>query len=347
MIYLDSAAATRALPCAIETMKQICSVPANPNSSHVIGQDARATLDAATAKIKHLIGANSGTVHYFPTATAAAQNAIYSLTAAGYGVCRYDTEHHSVLAPTFIEQETSKHRGTNGIAYCRMLSNNETGETFESLRLDKGQYWVCDATAAMGHIPVNVKKLGCHYLIGDALKFGGVPGCAFVWVSDGAPFTPLVEGGTPSVGLICAMAAALEWHVEHMAENTEHIKALREIFVKSFQKACLDYGNYGLVNGDWESSERQLPHILNVSFEGVDGKALALMCSKRGVMVSAGAACTSGNNEPSHVLMAMFHDEQRARSAIRISLSHENTPEECEQAAKIIAECVKTLREIG
>ena len=93
--------------------------------------------------------------------------------------------------------------------------------------------------------------------------------------------------------------------------------------------------------------KNRLPHILTVSFPGVDGKTLALLLSREGVMVSAGAACTSGDNAPSHVLMAMYGDEQRARGAIRISLSHENTAEECEQAAKKIAECVAHLREIG
>ena len=79
----------------------------------------------------------------------------------------------------------------------------------------------------------------------------------------------------------------------------------------------------------------------------MDGKTLALLCSKRGVMISAGAACTSGNNEPSHVIMAMYGSEIRARSAVRISFSHTNTVEEVKKAASIIAECVAELRAIG
>ena len=338
-IYLDSASATRPMPLALGALSH---VPwGNPNSSHADGQMARQALDHATAKIMRLIGATSGTVHYFPTATAAAQSAIYSAIAVGYATIRYDTEHHSVGDHTFLQTEIAESRPANGhFLHCRMLANNEVGTIYPPVDLPKGDFWLCDATAAMGHIPINVEQLGCHYIVGDSLKFNGIPGCAFVWVADGCPWYDMVEGGTPSVGLICAMASALEWHYEHMAENE---KKLREMQWTIF--SILDE----MEESTWNTPQgRQvLPHILNISFSGVDGKALALMCSKRGVMVSAGAACTSGNNEPSHVLMAMYGDEARARSAIRISLSHENTPEECVEAAKIIADCVTQLRAIS
>jgi cysteine desulfurase len=86
------------------------------------------------------------------------------------------------------------------------------------------------------------------------------------------------------------------------------------------------------------------PYILNVSFIGVENGALALMLSNRGVMVSTGAACTTGDNAPSHVLMAMYGDEARARSAIRISFSHDTTEDEVRIAASEIVECVEMLR---
>ena len=89
------------------------------------------------------------------------------------------------------------------------------------------------------------------------------------------------------------------------------------------------------------------PYILNVSFPGVEGSALTLILSNDGVMVSTGAACTTGDNAPSHVLMAMYGDEARARSAIRISFSHENTEEEVKTAADKIVNVVKTLRGLG
>lgn len=349
MIYLDHAAATKPLPKAIAAL--INTPQGNPNSTHAAGEAARASLGEALATIVRCIGARSGDIHLFPTATAAAQTAIYSCYAAGYAGQRNATEHHSILERTYIQRFVMQNTAATGRFFiAQMLANNETGEIYGKPELCKGDLWLCDATAALGHIPVDVEQLGCDYLVGDALKFGGVPGAAFLYVRPGAPFFPLIEGGTPPVALACAMAAALKWHTEHMDENRARIELLRETMISSLlaQMDILRVNSW-IINISPEAEEKSLllPHILNVSFDGVDGKALALMLSKRGVMVSAGAACTSGNNEPSHVLMAMYGDENRTRSAIRISLSHENTAEECEQAAKIIAECVQTLREIG
>ena len=339
MIYLDSAAAYPVLPCALDALTHTSQ--GNPNSAHAAGEAARDALEQARSKIAAIIGAKPEQIHFFPAATAAAQTAIYSLTAAGYGVVRYDTEHHAVLNSTYIERETAQSRGANGIAYARMLANNETGEIYAPPEREPGMPWLCDATAAVGHIPVTVEQLGCTYLIADAMKFGGVPGAAFLYVAPGAPFFPMIEGGTPSVALIAAMAAALEWQTEHMRENTIRMNSLRFGMINELLEI-----SDSTLNTPYESAET-IPHIINRSLPGVDGKALALLLSKEGVCVSAGAACTTGNNAPSHVLMAMYHDETRARSAIRISLSHENTAAECEQAAKKIAECVAHLRAIG
>ncbi len=341
MIYLDNAAATKILPCAFDALDM--APYANPNSSHALGQEARFVLEQKTNKIKKLIGANTGEIYFFPTATAAAQNAIYSACVVGYATIRYDTEHHSVGDHTFVQSEICDSRPANGhFLHCRMHSNNETGEIYPAPSLPTGDFWLCDATSSVGHVPVDVEQLGCHYLVADALKFGGIPGCAFLWVADGAPYYPIIEGGTPSVGLICAMAAALEWHTEHMTMNMETIAQKRNDLLWLLEQSFP--GDSLLVNTPRMNS---LPHILNISFDGVDGKTLAMLCSKRGMMISAGAACTSGNNEPSHVLMAMYRDEARARSAVRISFSHENTVEEAKQAAKIIAECVEELRSIS
>lgn len=343
MIYLDHAAATRPLPCALDAMNSVLlKTWGNPNSTHASGEAAREILEDARARIARCIGAENkqSSIHFFPTATAAAQTALYSLTAAGYGVARYETEHHAVLNSTHIERATAQHRGAKGLAYARMLANNETGEIYPPPEREPNMPWLCDATAAAGHIPVDVNSLGCDYLIADALKFGGVPGAAFLYAAPGAPFFPLIEGGTPPVALIAAMAAALEWQTAHMEENTRKISDLRR---------KISYALSGISGARWNMQDvsQFLPYIFNISFPGVEGETLALLLSREGVMVSVGAVCTSGNHEPSHVLMAMYGDEARARSAIRISLSHENTAQECEEAAKKIAACVAQLRAIG
>ena len=145
-----------------------------------------------------------------------------------------------------------------------------------------------------------------------------------------------MRAGTENVPAICAMAAALEWHTERIDKETAYITHLRDLFLD-----CLD--GSGIAFTVNTPLDRCIPHILNVSFPGCEGTALSLLMSERGVMCSAGAACSNGLNEPSHVLMAMFNDEARARSALRFSFSHDNKDMEIIKAVMILSEEVKKL----
>ena len=341
MIYLDSAAMTRPLECALEAYR---AAPfGNPSSEHAVGSAARDALEQARAKIAQLMDCEPDELYFTATATEAAATAINSLEYDDIHVVPTTVEHHSV------SENCTRFSGTE-IAFASMLAQNETGEKFRPPERTKNEYWVCDATAAVGHIPVSFRDLGCDYLLADSIKFGGVPGAAFLIAKKNAPLYPLIRGGgqergmrsgTENVPAICAMAAALEWQTEHMEENTRHISVLAGLMVGLLSE---------IPHIKWNTpfgGVPRLPHIINISFDGVDAHTLALLLSNDGVMVSPGAACSNGLHEPSHVIMAMFNDEARARSAIRISLSHENTPEECRIAAEKIAECVKHLRELG
>ncbi len=343
MIYFDSAAMHPVLPCAIDAY--LSAPSGNPSSEHAVGHAARAALEQAREKIARLMDCEPDEIYFTSTATEAASFAIGSLASSCYEVEESPAEHHAVSEN--IDNYWEWERTPNGTAYAQMLANNETGEIFCVKNLhEKYNFLICDATAAVGHIPVSFKNLGCDYLLADGIKFGGVPGAAFLIAKKGAPLSPLIRGGgqergmragTENVPAICAMAAALEWQTEHMQENTDKLAGMQMRLYEMLSE---------IPNHKWNTplTKPHLPHILNVSFDGVDGKALALLLSNDGVMVSTGAACSNGLNEPSHVLMAMFHDEARARSAIRISLSHENTEAECEEAAKKIKNAVSFLR---
>lgn len=340
MIYLDNAATTPIIPCARETLNAILSVPANPNSSHHCGEAARNRLEEARKTIARCINARPDEIYFTSGATDACQWAMQTLSENCALTQVRVVEHHAVLDCPIT---TNAALEPYGIA--QMLANNETGEIFSAPHKGnpRTDLWFCDATAAMGHIPIDVKKLGADYLAAGGHKFGAPCGIGFLYAKRGVELAER-RTGTPPVALIAAMASALEWHTEHMDENIEHIRKMQKLIGYTLTKN-IDGMKFNTLFNSHRSS--YLPHILNVSFYGVDGKTLALLCSKRGVMISAGAACTSGNNEPSHVLMAMYHDEAGARSAVRISFSHENTDEEAEQAAKIIAECVQELREMS
>lgn len=351
MIYLDAAAMHPVLPCAREAF---LNAPfGNPSSEHQVGHEARSALEHAREKIAALMDCQPEGIYFTSTATEASETAINSLWTSGFDVSVSSIEHHAISENYLVrEQNRIGVRRVVGIAYAWMLANNETGYLLLPPAIDPGidELWLCDATAAVGHIPVSFKSLGCDYLIADGIKFGGVPGAAFLIAKTGAPLSPLIRGGgqergmrsgTENVPAICAMAAALEWQTQRMEENTEKLNDMRCWLMLHLDKT--------IPNIQWNTplDKPHLPHILNVSFTGVDAHALALLLSKDGVMVSPGAACSNGKNEPSHVIMAMFHDEQRARSAIRISLSHENTEEEIQIAAEKIKNAVAYLRSIA
>lgn len=149
-----------------------------------------------------------------------------------------------------------------------------------------------------------------------------------------------MRSGTENVPAICAMAAALQWQAEHMGTDSVMVAALNEIFRNELSK---------IPKHRWNTPYERpsVPHIMNISFDGVDAHALALLLSNNGVMVSPGAACSNGLNEPSHVIMAMYNDEARARSAIRISISRENTIDECVKAISEIKNAVEYLRSLN
>ena len=338
MIYLDHASTTPILPVALGAF---CDAQyqswGNPNSAHEFGEHAREKLEQARKTIAGCIHARPDEIHFTASASDACQWAMETLSQNCAVTQVGATEHSAVLHFPVRTNKGMKRRG-----YALMLANNETGERYPAVKPEnKTDLVFRDATAAMGHIPIDVRELGADMIAAGGHKFGAPCGVGFLYAKRGTPLAGRRDG-TPPVAMISAMAAALKWHCEHMDENTRQIEKARYRFLGSVVKIPDIW-----VNGREFADEFQMPHILNVSFDGVDGKALALLCSRRGVMVSAGAACTSGKNEPSHVILAMYGDENRARSAIRVSFGHENAPHEAEQAAQIIAECVAHLRSIG
>ena len=335
MIYLDHAATTPILPVALGAF---CDAQyqswGNPNSAHEFGEHAREKLEQARKTIAGCIHARPDEIHFTASASDACQWAMETLSQNCAVTQVGATEHSAVLHFPVRTNEGMKRCG-----YALMLANNETGELYPAVKPEnKTDLVFRDATAAMGHIPIDVRELGADMIAAGGHKFGAPCGVGFLYAKRGTTLAGRHDG-TPPVALISAMAAALKWHCEHMDEITRNIDRCFDGFYDALRS---DIGKW-VLNG----TSLRMPHILNVSFDGVDGKALALLCSRRGVMVSAGAACTSGKNEPSHVILAMYGDENRSRSAIRVSFGHENTPHEAEQAAQIIAECVAHLRSIG
>lgn len=347
MIFLDNASIQKPLQCAVNAF---LSAPTyNPNSGHIAGLEARRALEKAREEIAECLGLGEDDELYFPScASEAAAWVLHTFEGNCYKIIRENKNHHCVtgyqfIAPPIYRKGMALLSAPDG--YVDILVNNETGEindTFQSLKEKPNDLLCLDATAAIGHAFVDPAYPYFDYLFGSAQKFGGIPGVGILVVKKDAPLTWHREG-TPPVGLICAMAAALKWQTERIEENALRVKGLnermREILGAKFTTT--------LDAEDVNDIENVSPYILSGRFEGVPAEALVAAASAQGVCISAGAACSTGVLEPSPALLASGLTEEEAMQTIRISFSHENTMQEVEEAGRIIRECAKSLRTIG
>lgn len=353
MIYLDAAAHEMPLPAAVNAFLKMQDL-ANPSSLHSEGRAAKSALEAARATVARCLNCEPSEVYFTSGATEACNWMMHCLGAYSVsvgGIPRY--EHHAVLEYPYVTPIINR---VPEIGYTHMLANNETGEIYniESMQKSLTGLFACDATAAVGHIPVDFRALGIDYLAFGAHKFGGLSGIGALIVRDGSPVTPMIcgggqergmRGGTESVALACAMAAALEKRCETMYDDIARITKLRDDFITEILRFVPD----AYINGPWVicDASRRLPNNANISFLGVESQSLVLALSRKGLCASSGSACTSGSLNGSYVLRAMGLSEERARSAVRFSLPYRITQDELKQAVEIVVSAVSELRALS
>ena len=345
MIYMDNAASEKPLPCAVRAFNKVVKKHyANPHSSHRSGMEANEILEQSRKTIAECIGCKPCEVYFTSGATEACNWAIQIMASRGT-VTSYPTAHAAVTEKIDSCQfDITARRTYKG--FCYTLVNNETGAIeAKSITVDKDELVLCDATAAVGNIPVNFRSMGVDYMAFGAHKFGGIPGIGCLIVRESAPIEPFLYGGgekyragTPCVALAAAMAAALKYRTKTQERRNAKAAKMRYILLaEGLRKRVRAMAYY--------ENTFQAPNILSLTFDGVDGSALvAMMSEKFGTMISTGAACNSGENAPSRVLIADGYTEREAKSTVRLSISEHTTKRECRRVVKQLAYCVKHLR---
>lgn len=374
-VYLDHAATSPVHPEVVEEMiPYLTEHFGNPSSIHQFGRNARKVLDDARIAIASSINATRNEIIFTSGGTESDNLAILGTASAliekGKHVITTKVEHHAVLH-TFHELEKRGFEVTylsvdkNGrisldelkaslkeetILVSIMYCNNETGTTQDineigSLLKEKNIIFHTDAVQAYGLIPLDVKELNIDLLSASGHKINSPKGTGFLYVKEGVPFLPQGFGGeqerkrragTENVAGIAALKKAASLALKERDVRFEQYMNYRETMNKIWDEENIHY----LENG---SNEYFLPHILNVSFPGVKTEVLLVNLDIAGIAASSGSACTAGSHEPSHVLAAMFGEDERTKSSVRFSFGLGNELEDIEYAARETAKIVKRL----
>lgn len=359
-VYADYAATTPVKPEVIEEMMTIYkSHFGNPSSIHSIGRDARRFLDESRRTVTKLLNAKPSEVIFTSGATESNNTAIKGLVYAnehlGNHIITTKIEHHSVLHVfeqlekegydvTYLDVDDTgaidldqlKEALTNDtILVSIMFVNNEVGTVepmydIEDIVSESNALLHVDAVQAIGHLDVNFEDFKMDTLSLTAHKFGGPKGVGVLLVRDKTPieYTQLGgeqetkrRAGTENLAQIVGLTKALELAHKNRNNNNLHLMQLKELFLVSLQERAIPFE----VNGSMVDTTG---HILNLYFPFIDVETMLTLLDLANIYVSSGSACTAGSTTPSHVLAAMYEDEERAKHSVRFSFNELTTDQE-------------------
>lgn len=359
-VYADYAATTPVKPEVIEEMMTIYkSHFGNPSSIHSIGRDARRYLDESRRTVAKLLNAKPSEVIFTSGATESNNTAIKGLVYAnehlGNHIITTKIEHHSVLHVfeqlekegydvTYLDVDDTgaidldqlKEALTNDtILVSIMFVNNEVGTVepmydIEDIVSESNALLHVDAVQAIGHLDINFKEFKMDTLSLTAHKFGGPKGVGVLLVRDKTPIEYSQLGGeqetkrragTENLAQIVGFTKALELAHKNRDNNNLHLMQLKELFLVSLQERAIPFE----VNGSMVDTTG---HILNLYFPFIDVETMLTLLDLANIYVSSGSACTAGSTTPSHVLAAMYEDEERAKHSVRFSFNELTTDQE-------------------
>jgi cysteine desulfurase len=243
-----------------------------------------------------------------------------------------------------------------------MWANNEIGTVSDIARLAEAAHAVgvplhTDAVQAVGQVPVDFAASGVDALTMTGHKLGGPMGAGVLLLRRDADCTPLLHGGgqerdvrsgTLDVAAIVGLAVATVAAVGSREERGARVAALRDRLVAGVVAQVPDVQLNGAPLDDvLAGGPGRLPGNAHLSFPGAEGDALLMLLDARGIECSTGSACSAGVARPSHVLLAVGADADRARSSLRFSLGHTSTDADVDAVLEVISPVVERARRAG
>jgi cysteine desulfurase len=379
-VYMDANATTPLLPEVMEAMQPYWMEHfGNASSIHRHGQQARTAVDRAREIMARFFNCHDAEVVFNSGGTEGDNTAIFGLLHPGDHFITTSIEHSAILEAatriarhgvqtTFVAPQPSGLIDPMDIRRAIlpetrlisvMLANNETGviqpvEEIGRIAAESGIFFHIDGVQGAGKIELDVRRIGCHLFSISAHKMHGPKGIGAMFVRRGTPVEPLLVGGsherrqragTENVAGIVGLAKAAELAVHSLDDGTiDRLAVLRD----RLEAGILEIPGTG-VNG---VSEDGLPilraaNTTNIWFDQLEGEALVIALDMKGVSISGGSACHSGATEPSHVLMAMGLDKNRARASLRFSLLKTATEADVDHVLRVVPEAVEHLRALS
>jgi cysteine desulfurase len=382
MVYFDHAATTPMLPQSIAAYAEVAGTVGNASSLHAAGRDARRRVEEARERIAAAIGARPSEVIFTSGGTESDNLAVkgiyWARRAASPGRNRivvsavehhavHDTAHwleeHEGAEITWLPVDESGRvdpavfagaLGDDVAVASVMWANNEVGTLQPMAELAAaataaGVPLHTDAVQAIGQVPVHFAAAGVAALTLTGHKLGGPVGVGALLLGRDVECTPLLHGGgqerdvrsgTLDVPGIVAFSVAVETAVKNQQEYAVRVGGLRDELVRRVLEVVPDAIRNGPA-GD------RLPGNAHFSFPGCEGDALLLLLDAQGIACSTGSACSAGVAQPSHVLLAMGADADRARSSLRFSLGHTSTREDVDALVAALPAATERARRAG
>ena len=378
-VYLDYAGTTPTDPEVIKAMQPyFFDKFGNASSIHTFGQEARKAVEDSRQTIADFIGAKPEEIVFTCGGTESDNFAIFGvaevLQKKGNHIISSNIEHHAIVEPCKVlenkgfkvnyikvdkdglldPEDVKKAITDKTILISIMHANNEIGTIQPIADIGKiaqelGITFHSDTVQTVGHIPVNVDKLGVDLLSLSAHKFYGPKGVGAIYIRKGTKISRFLYGGDQERGRrasthnspgIVGLARAIELCKEKMDEEMKFQTRMRDKLIDQIPKKISEVH----LNGH---PKIRLPNNVNFSVKYIEGESLLLNLDMLGIAASTGSACTSSSLEPSHVLLAIGLTHELAHGSLRLTLGRWNTEEDIDYILEVLPPIVDKLRRMS
>lgn len=371
--YFDNSATTRVKEEVLEEMFPYFNMQyGNASSIYSIGREAKRAIEESRKRVGELINCKPEEIYFTSCGSEsdntalkgiayayknkgrhiitskiehpAILNSCKSLEKQGFEVTYVDVDKNGFVNLSSIQNAIKK----NTILISIMFANNEIGtiqpiEEIAKIAHKNNIIFHTDAVQAVGNIPIDVKKMDIDMLSLSGHKIYAPKGIGALYVKKGIQFEKYMDGGhqekdkragTENVAEIVGLGKSCEIAKKNLEQYQKKLEQLRNYFLEKIKTSIPNMH----ING---TMEKRLPGNINISFEGIDATEILFKLDNYGICASGGSACSSGDNNPSHVLTAIGLPSELSKSAIRFTFGDFNTKEDVDYLVEKLTLIIK------